>query len=408
MDINKSENLNAIFALESLRAGVPTRNSTRELPDIRKNITVNIVRDLEEFQFGNRPMGKLVWGQYGQGKTHVLTTVEHIALDMGFAVSRVSLSREVSCHNLFDFYKKVGPRVRTPDSNVSGIQRALNQKQASDLPDSMIYEVKRYVNRLPAIVLEDYFYTSGEEQDMLYSDLMGIKIPMQDFKRIHRSSRHESLVLTENFKVNDHASAYFGVLADAIRFCGYKGWVILIDEVELLGRLGRLARLKAYMNLNWLLNWTNEMKYPIYTIAAAATRLQDDTWYGGVNDDRHKMPEVAASKFGQTAKDQIEEFFNKAVSSINPKVYPATEEGLLELLNGIASLHGKSYHWIPEFNSKELISKLGSTTVRTYIRAALETLDIQYVYKENVKLEMNEMKEEKLSEDESFFSEDAS
>ena len=44
-----------------------------------------------------------------------------------------------------------------------------------------------------------------------------------------------------NFRFREHAAAYFGLMADAIRWCGYRGWVILIDEVELLGRLGVIA-----------------------------------------------------------------------------------------------------------------------------------------------------------------------
>ncbi len=88
----------AIAIVESLRAGIPTRASTRELPDLRPSLTKLIKQDLAQLAQSNIPKGRLVWGAYGQGKTHALTTIEHIALDLGFAVSRVSLSREVSCH----------------------------------------------------------------------------------------------------------------------------------------------------------------------------------------------------------------------------------------------------------------------------------------------------------------------
>ncbi|MFH1528778.1 MAG: BREX system ATP-binding domain-containing protein, partial [Bacteroidota bacterium] len=80
MKIIPEESLNAIFAIESLRAGIPTRKSTRELPDLRKDIISTIKEDLGKFQNGEIPLGRLVWGQYGQGKTHLLTMVEHIAL----------------------------------------------------------------------------------------------------------------------------------------------------------------------------------------------------------------------------------------------------------------------------------------------------------------------------------------
>ena len=112
-----------------------------------------------------------------------------------------------------------------------------------------------------------------------YNDLMGIRIPIPEFKRIHKNYHPELLLPKfETFRETLHAKAYFGIMADILRFCGYRGWVLLIDEIELIGRLGRISRLKAYLNLAWLMNWSNEMKYPIYTVTAAATRLQDDIW----------------------------------------------------------------------------------------------------------------------------------
>lgn len=118
----------AIAIVESLRSGIPTRASTRELPDLRPSLTQLIKQDLAQLAQDNIPQGRLVWGAYGQGKTHALTTIEHIALDLGFAVSRVSLSREVSCHHLFNFYGRAASAIRTPNSQIFGIQLALDNK----------------------------------------------------------------------------------------------------------------------------------------------------------------------------------------------------------------------------------------------------------------------------------------
>lgn len=90
--------------MESLRAGILSRASTKELSDLRPSLTSPIKQDLAQLAQGNIPKGRLIWGDYGQGKTHALTTIEHLALDLGFAVSRIFLSREVACHHLFNFY----------------------------------------------------------------------------------------------------------------------------------------------------------------------------------------------------------------------------------------------------------------------------------------------------------------
>jgi hypothetical protein len=402
----EADRLGAVAVVESLRAGVPTRATTRELPDLRQPMTEQIRLDLQGFDGAMQviPKGRLVWGQYGQGKTHALTAVEHIALDLGFAVSMVSLSREVSCHNLFQFYGRVAPRLRLPDTSASGLRCAMNKKSQATLPESPILDPNRYPHPLPAVVFEDYYYTTGEEQDLLYGDLLGIRLPQTKLKQIHTSSRQERMPkFATNFRLREHAAAYFGLMADAIRWCGYRGWVILIDEVELLGRLGVVARLQAYRHLNWLLNWSGTMSYPIYTVGAAATRLQDDIWYGRTKDDRTIMPRLAESRVGIEARLEMEAFFERAISESSPVVEPATEEGLAQLLNRVVQLHAQAYQWSPEVNVPSLICQLGSQTVRTYIRAVLEALDMQFIYQEEVAPQAEAFQEQTLEEDEDFF-----
>jgi hypothetical protein len=402
------ERLNAIAVVEALRAGVPTRVSTRTLPDLRGDLTDLIKNDLELFPQNLNIPGRLVWGPYGQGKTHVLTTVEHLALEMNFAVSRVSLSREVSCHNLSHFYSRVAPLLRTPDSTIYGLQRKLNQKKASDLLNSQVQQPGRYSHPLPAIILEDYFYAEGEEQDLLYGYLMGSKVSVNELKRIHKANRGQTMPKFErNFKASEDAAVFFGVLADAIRFCGYKGWVILIDELELVGRLGKVSRLKAYRNLNWLLNWSGTLNYPIYTVGAAAIGLQDEVWHS--NDpnrpkDESVMLELARNRFGSESKVEMKKFFETAISSHCPIVKPVTENALVGLLEDLVEIHGRAYAWQVELDVRKLLHDLGNNTIRTYIRATLEALDIRYLYQEEVVPAAEELVACSLDEDNSFFS----
>jgi len=401
----------AISVVESLRAGIPTRASTRELSDLRPSLTKLIKQDLAQLAQGNIPQGRLVWGAYGQGKTHALTTIEHVALDLGFAVSRVSLSREVSCHHLFNFYGRVASAIRTPNSQIFGIQPALDKKASGDLPDSRIQEPNRYIHPLPAFVLEDYFYTTGEEQDLLYGDLMGTRLAMPDLRRIHRACRGEPLPKVEsNFGVKKHGSAYFGLMADVIAWCGYKGWVILIDEVELIGRLGKVGRLDAYQNLNWLLNWSKTMPYPIYTVGVVASSLRSDVWFssdlpGSAKNDVSQIPELAAQKLGQNAEAEMKKFFETAISNQCPTTEPLAQGELIKLLESLVELHRIAYAWDAQLDIRKLIQHIGSQPVRTHIRAALEALDIDYTYKEIIIPEANNLVEGSVEEEDGFFQE---
>lgn len=407
MTVYTNERMAAVSVIESLRAGVPTRASTRALSELRPEIIELIKENLNKFVQGERVPGRLILGDYGQGKTHALTTVEHIGLDMGFAVSRVSLSREVSCHNLGHFYNRVVATLRTPNSAIFGLRNDLNRKLGSDLLGTPIQETGRYIHPLPALILEDYFYTSGEEQDMLYGFLMGSKFSLSEFKKIHRANRGYTLPKFEtNFKITEHAPAFFGLMADTVCLCNYKGWLILIDEVELISRLGKVSRLKAYRNLNWLLNWSGEMNYPIYVIGAAAKSL-DDAFYGVLSSNKQpdsiEIPKMARDRYGETAQKEMENFFNFRDERC-PQIVPVKEEQLTVLIKEIVKLHEEAYAWDADFGVHRFLHDLGSNTIRTCIRGALELLDMQYLYKETIIPETKELIAASLDEGEQFFS----
>ncbi len=399
----------AIAVIESLRAGIPTRLSAQSLPDLRVELTNLIRHDLNQFAAGQQPEGRLVWGPYGQGKTHALTTIEHLALELGFGVSRVALSREISCHHLFNFYGRAAAVIRIPDSKTYGIGRAFSHQTSSHLADSPLTQPDRYAHPLPAIILEDTLYTTGEEQELLFGDLMGTRLAMPELKRIHRASRGQALPKFEiGFRVTQHGSAYFGVMADAIQLCGYKGWVILIDEVELIGRLGRVSRLQAYRNLHWLLNWSHDLNYPIYTVGVVASSLRNDLWFRGTHvptakSDRMMIPALAKERLGETVEAEMKTFFEKAISPHCPTLKPLDQADLLRFLSKLVDLHRTAYAWDPQLDLPDLIQSIGNQPLRTHIRATLEALDMAYLYHEAIQVQVSSLVEGSITEDEAFF-----
>lgn len=208
----------------------------------------------------------------------------------------------------------------------------------------------------------------------------------------------------------EHIDAYFGVFADVIRFCGFRGWVILIDEVELIAHLGRVSRLQAYGNLNWLLNFSGELKYPIYAVGVAALSLQN-AWSSGNGrraPDQVGMPELAEERFGLEERRQIEEFFDRSLSDHCPRITMVDRSCLNELLNQVVQLHGASYGWqAPNFGHVEQhLEQLSvDDPVRTYIRATLEVLDNLAMTGETPEIRTEELVEGAVNEDPEYFRE---
>ena len=392
----------AIKVIESLRAGIPTRISTHYLPEVRSHVTDKFTQDLQQLSTGQSiPSGRMIWGGYGQGKTHELTCIEHLALNSGFAVSRITLNRQLSGQKLFNLYQKLASSIRTANSQCFGIQRDLEQKRASDLSISQIQDYRRYTHPLPAIVLENYFHSAGEEQEKLYGSILGAKLPVPDIKRIHKRNFGGTFPSSETFAVTKHGKAYFEVMADVITWCGYKGWVLLIDEVELVSRLGKAGRLQAYQNLSWLVNWSQQLQFPIYTVGGIASPLMD-IWNNAEKKkvpDKDLMADEADAKFGEAVGQQLRLFFRKALNSeICPHVRLLEDDQLVRLLENVINLHGISYNWQPNVDAQDIINSIGDSPVRTYIRATLEALDISRQYDEIIHIEPGDLADVVLTE----------
>ena len=314
----------------------------------------------------------------------------------------------MSGQHLFRLYGKIASSIRTPDSKLFGIQHKLDTKRAMDLPDSDIQDLDRYTHPLPAIVLEDYFHAQAEERDLLYGDLLGLKPPISEIKRIHKK-RGLMFPKMPTFGVLKHGQAYFEVMSDILRWCGYKGLVILIDEIELIARLGKVGRLNAYRNLNWLLNWLEDKQFPFYCVGGVASPLQD-LWLGSLGKrlpDREEIPKLALQKFDEEEENNMKSFFEEALNYQQcPSIDRLDRSQLLKILEMLINIHGISYDWDANIDANKLIDSVGTNPLRTHIRALLESLDIKFLYSVDFRPTINTEEFDLSIVKEDFFQED--
>lgn len=298
------------------------------------------------------------------------------------------MSREVTCHHLFNFYRHVAPQIRVSDSLVPGLQRQLATLDAAGLAGAPIQVPDRYPHPLPASVVQALLHAQiADAQHNLYHDLVGSRLPIAEIRRsIQEAGLPELLPKVSRFKITEHAPAYFGVMADTVRLCGYKGWLILIDEVELIGRLGKVSRMQAYRNLHWLLNWSDAMPYPIYAVAAAATSLQQ-IWTqerGRLAPDQIVIPELAEQRVSAQAGSELQSFFRIALDPQRSLTLQwISRQTILEMLQKVIALHGAAHGWAapqdPAWARQITAGLKDDTKLRTWIRLVLEALDLQLV-----------------------------
>lgn len=58
-------------------------------------------------------------------------------------------------------------------------------------------------------------------------------------EKIYRRIFSETVKYNQNFTKTKHCGDYFSFMSHLFLQMGYHGWVILVDETELMGRLGR-------------------------------------------------------------------------------------------------------------------------------------------------------------------------
>jgi hypothetical protein len=400
--------------IESLRSGIPTRESTRNLISSPSRIHRRFNDDLTLIATSNHvPKGHLIRGGFGQGKTHELISLEHKALDRGFAVSRVTLNRQLSGQRMDSLYSKLAASIRTPQSKLFGIRHVLDKKKSSDLLNSPIHDVDRYIHPLPAIILETYLCAPAEDQDLLYGALLGCSIPSTTLRDIYRQCFGSAIPkFTEKFTPAKHSKAYFQTMADVLRWCGYHGWVILIDEIELTYRLSKQSKLKAYQNFYWLLNWSESQTFPIYTVGAitdSTIALWSEIKGKNQQSDIDIITNLALEKCGTESQQDMIRFFQYAQDDeICPTVGRMDKNSLIELLTQISEIHGISYGWIPDINIPDVVERQGNQPIRLYIRALMETLDMRYLGDRQYIPTVTGLEQTNQSEDDSYFDEEDS
>ena len=126
-------------ALEALRNGVPNRDAVNILgcnqPQAEDHFADLLTRVTDAESPPAEALTMLVSGDFGAGKSHLLTHLEHEALSRGFVCSKVAISKETPLYDLGKVFKSAVENGRIPGH--SG--RLIEELGQSFKPDSQAY-----------------------------------------------------------------------------------------------------------------------------------------------------------------------------------------------------------------------------------------------------------------------------
>ncbi len=386
--------IEARHIIEALRSGIPSRAVGQYFSEARPKIMKEISDRLDLVCDQGKSSGMIISGKYGEGKTHLLNTVFNLAHSNNMVVSYLSLSKETPMDKLYLIYQKMIQNTYLPKRRQPGFMHELEKISAnSPLANEMLlYAAKQLETDKLYYLFRSYLNTEdSDEKFLLQADLEGDFISNAPLKKIYRRIFSQPVKYNVNFTKTKYCGDYFSFMSHLFTQMGYHGWVILIDETELMGRLSKKARLNAYRNMARFLLPEDCFESTFSMFALSASYGED------VIEGKHEYENLASIyPDEQEPAKTVLDLLSKA-----PQLLPLTRSEINEVLCKIQDFHGRAYGWTPALPVEALAesTQSGGYLLRTKIRAAIEFLDQLYQYGRAGKTSISELGKEVFTEE---------
>jgi hypothetical protein len=188
----------------------------------------------------------------------------------------------------------------------------------------------------------------------------------------------------------------FEFLTRFFRSAGYSGWVVLLDEAEMISKYSLRQRGKAYAHLAQLLGLQKGLVVP--GLAAVFTITKDyagQVLYGKKNDNDNIPAKLSGTKDDEYIGPA--EIGMKAIKSKGTELRSPTTEQVQEVYSRVWSLYTRAYDWnAPDISDRREHSQ--RTAMRQHIRSWINTWDLRRLYDYQAHMVVEEM-EFSLDED---------
>ena len=239
-----SEKIEGRRAIEALRSGVPNRDAVRSLgceqPTIEQKFRDQLKAAKEVAVEEIQSPGLLIGGDFGAGKSHLLEYLHHIALEENFVCSKVVISKETPLHDPVKLYRSAIEAAMVPNKRGSALTEIVTRLDpANDLYiklDTWVHDPKSKLDSRLAATLFLYGRMGNdmELRDRIISFWSGDPLGTGEIKKYLRERGEKATYKIEKVKLRDLAIQRFQFIPRLMVAAGYSGWVLLIDEIELI------------------------------------------------------------------------------------------------------------------------------------------------------------------------------
>jgi hypothetical protein len=366
-------------AIEALRAGVPSRDAVAALGSGQTAIEDRF-QALCEGVAGGAASGLLLGGGFGAGKSHLLEHLARMALDGGWTVSRVVISKETPLYDPAKVFRAAADSaLRAGQARPAIIEAAM----ALDLDGRAYAEMLRWAassgselnERFPATLA---LFAHVRERDAAFAETIlrfwsGDPIAVPELRRRLKEIGEQRPALPPVAAV-ELARQRLRFAARLLTAAGSPGWLVLFDEVELIGRYSLLQRAKSYAELARWMRGGHGNGVPIASVFAMT-----DDFEAEVIRSRNDQDLVPAKL---RAKDTPEATALASTAQVGMRIIdremhlltPPDDVELKQAYDRLRELHGRAFGWQPPDVAG--LERLGATRMRQYVRAWINEWDL--------------------------------
>ena len=373
-------------ALEALRNGVPNSEAVKMLgckqPEAEKRFENLLGAAANE----DDALGMLVSGEFGSGKSHLLTHLEHLALSRGFVCSKVAISKETPLYDLGKVFKSAMDNGRMPDH--SG--RLIEELGQSLRPNSEGYaNFFEWAHNTEANGLSQMFPASLIVHER--SNDLELNSEIENFwagDRILKGKITGGLAhigQRRNYTFNMPKAAELPpqrtrFIIELIKTAGYKGWVVLLDEIELTAQYSLLQRGRSYAELSRWLGQTSGQRYPGLVVVGTVTgdfALEIISPDGSKKDRDYVAPRLAArySHLVPAAETGMRLIEQECIPLNEP-----TDDDVHDTMERLREIYSTAYGWdAPTLPAQERGAGY-QNRMRYKVRASVNEWDLRRLY----------------------------
>ncbi len=245
----------------------------------RQNWLKFIEEDLDNYIAEGGAKVRFINGDYGDGKTHFMSIVRHLSLQKAFAVSFVVLTREVPIHKFEVVYQSIA-RQLCGTFEGTGIRQMVNgwtESLKADLTtkegpplEERLASLGESLRALPGMDLNFANALMGladnqlrplEEGEAEGDRLEGREVLYQWFEGARVSKRE--LKPFQIFEALDKTNSkrFMGSLIAFLHHLGYRGLILLMDELETVIAQSTSIRNASYENVRLLIDNAEQAAY---------------------------------------------------------------------------------------------------------------------------------------------------